>query len=146
MSQLLQTLIYSLFSADADAVMSAEWGTPSADRLAHRNGYRHRDLDARVGTVDVAIQKLRSGTHFPEWLSERRKRSEEAMITVVADCDLAGACTRRMEKLVKTPGMHGLSKLQVSRMAPELDEQVAPTSDTVRWLRRVRSRSSPPTP
>jgi transposase-like protein len=43
---------------------------------AQRNGYRHRDLDTRVGTIDVAIPKLRSGTYFPEWLLERRKRAE----------------------------------------------------------------------
>jgi len=24
-------------------------------------------LDTRVGTIDVAIPKLRSGTYFPEW-------------------------------------------------------------------------------
>jgi len=125
MRQLLQTMINALLSADADAVIGAEWGTPSPDRLTHRNGYRHRDLDTRVGTIDVAIPKLRSGTYFPEWLLERRKRSEAALITVVADCYLAGVSTRRMDKLVKTLGINTLSKSQVSRMAAELDEQVA---------------------
>ena len=79
---LLQTMINALLSADADAVVGAEWGRPSPDRTTHRNGYRHRDLDTRVGTIDVAIPKLRSGTYFPEWLLERRKRSEAALITV----------------------------------------------------------------
>ena len=60
------------------------------------HGYRHRDLDTRVGTLDVAIPKLRSGTYFPDWLLERRKRAESALITVVADCYLAGVSTRRM--------------------------------------------------
>ena len=125
MRQLLQTMINALLSADADAVIGAEWGQRSPDRLTHRNGYRHRDLDTRVGTIDVAIPKLRSGTYFPEWLLERRKRSEAALITVVADCYLAGVSTRRMDKLVKTLGINALSKSQVSRMAAELDEQVA---------------------
>src|ERR671910_202469 len=66
----------------------------------------HRDLDTRVGTIDVAIPKLRTGTYFPEWLLERRKRAETALITVVADCYLAGVSTRRMDKLVKTLGVH----------------------------------------
>jgi len=125
MRHLLQTMINALLSADADAVIGAEWGQPSPDRVTHRNGYRHRNLDTRVGTIDVAIPKLRSGTYFPEWLLERRKRSEAALITVVADCYLAGVSTRRMDKLVKTLGIHTLSKSQVSRMAAELDEQVA---------------------
>ena len=124
MRNLLQTVINTLLSADADAVIGAEWGKPSPDRTTQRNGYRHRDLDTRVGTVDVQVPKLRSGTYFPEWLLERRKRAESALITVVADCYLAGVSTRRMDKLVKTLGINALSKSQVSRMATELDEHV----------------------
>jgi transposase-like protein len=106
-------------------VVGAEWGRPSPERAAQRNGYRHRDLDTRVGTLDVAVPKLRTGTYFPEWLLERRKRAESALITVVADCYLAGVSTRRMDKLVKQLGINALSKSQVSRMAADLDEQVA---------------------
>ena len=125
MRSLLQTMINALLCADADAVVGAEYGRPSSDRVAQRNGYRHRGLDTRVGTVDVAVPKLRKGTYFPEWLLERRKRAESALITVVADCYLAGVSTRRMDKLVKTLGIDSLSRSQVSRMAADLDEHVA---------------------
>ncbi len=82
MRSLLQTMINALLSADADAVVGAEWGQPSPERTAQRNGYRHRPLDTRAGTIDVAVPKLRTGTYFPEWLLERRKRAESALITV----------------------------------------------------------------
>lgn len=121
---LLQTTINMLLSADADQVVGAEYGVPSPGRVSQRNGYRTRPLDTRLGTIDVHVPKLRSGTYFPEWLLERRKRSESALITVVADCYLAGVSTRRMDKLVKTLGIHTLSKSQVSRMAEQLDEHV----------------------
>ena len=121
----MQTVINELLSADADAVAGAEYGRPDPDRRAQRNGYRHRPLDTRVETLDIAVPKLRQGTYFPEWLLERRKRAESALITVVADCYLAGVSTRRMDKLVKTLGIDRLSKSQVSRMAAELDEHVA---------------------
>lgn len=124
MRELLQTMINALLCADADAVVGAEYGRRTPGRTTQRNGYRHRDLDTRVGTIDVAIPKLRKGTYFPEWLLERRKRAETALITVVADCYLAGVSTRRMDKLVKTLGIDSLSKSQVSRMAAELDEHV----------------------
>lgn len=124
MRSLLQSIINALLSADADAVVGAEWGRPTPGRTSQRNGYRHRDLDTRVGTVDVAIPKLRKGSYFPEWLLERRKRAEAALITVVADCYLAGVSTRRMDKLVKTLGIDSLSKSQVSRMATDLDQIV----------------------
>ena len=62
MRHLLSTVINALLSAEADAVCGAEYGTPSSDRVAQRNGYRHRDLDTRTGTIDVAIPKLRGGS------------------------------------------------------------------------------------
>ncbi|MBB5833031.1 transposase-like protein [Brachybacterium aquaticum] len=124
MRDLLQNTINVLLSADADLVAGAEYGQASQSRTAQRNGYRHRELDTRVGTIDVAVPKLRTGSYFPHWLLERRKRAEAALITVVADCYLAGVSTRRMDKLVKTLGIDGLSRSQVSRMAGELDEQV----------------------
>jgi transposase-like protein len=122
---LLGTVINSLLSADADSVCGAEYGVTSPDRVNSRNGYRHRELDTRVGTIDVAIPKLRAGSYFPEWLLERRKRAEAALISVVATCYLLGVSTRRMDKLVQTLGINSLSKSQVSRMAADLDAQVA---------------------
>ena len=125
MRHLLGTVINSLLSAEADAVCGAEWGQPSPERTNRRNGYRHRDLDTRVGTIDVAIPKLRHGTYFPDWLLERRKRAESALISVVATCYLLGVSTRRMDQLVESLGITSLSKSQVSRMAGDLDGQVA---------------------
>jgi transposase-like protein len=125
MRHLLATVINALLSADADAVCGAEYGVASPDRVNSRNGYRHRELDTRVGTIDVAIPKLRQGSYFPEWLLERRKRAEAALISVVATCYLLGVSTRRMDKLVQSLGITSLSKSQVSRMAADLDEQVA---------------------
>lgn len=122
--EMLSTFINALLSADADQVCGASYGTVSDDRTNRRNGYRHRDFDTRAGTIDVKIPKLRQGTYFPEWLLERRRRAEAALTTVVATSYLLGVSTRRMEDLVKTLGITGLSKSQVSEMAKDLDEQV----------------------
>jgi len=123
--QMLSTFVQTLMSAEADAVCGAPYGTSSPERVNARNGYRHRDFDTRAGTIDVAIPKLRSGTYFPDWLLERRKRAEAALTSVVATCYLLGVSTRRMDKLVQALGVTGLSRSQVSRMATDLDEQVA---------------------
>ena len=85
MRSLLQHVINALLSADADLACGAQWGQQDPQRQARRNGYRYRPLDTRVGTIDVAIPKLR-GTYFPEWLLQRSKRCESALITVVAHC------------------------------------------------------------
>ena len=61
MRSLLQHVINALLSADADTVCGAQWGQQDPQRHTQRNGYRYRPLDTRVGTIDVAIPKLRSG-------------------------------------------------------------------------------------
>lgn len=124
MRDLLSTFINTLLSAQADAVCGAEYRTRPQERVNRRNGYRHRPLDTRVGTIDVAIPKLREGSFFPDWLLERHSRAEKALTTVVATCYLLGVSTRRMDKLVKSLGITGLSKSQVSEMAKDLDTQV----------------------
>ena len=123
--QMLTTFINTLMSAEADAVCGADYGARSAERTNTRNGYRPREFDTRAGTLDVAIPKLRSGSYFPDWLLERRRRAERALTTVVATCYLLGVSTRRMEKLVESLGITRLSKSQVSEMAKDLDAQVA---------------------
>ncbi len=124
MRDLLTTFVNALLSAQADAVCGADYGERTPERVNSRNGYRHRDLDTRVGTLDVAVPKLRTGSLYPEWLLERRKRAERALTSVVATCYLLGVSTRRMDKLVQALGITGLSKSQVSVMARELDEHV----------------------
>jgi transposase-like protein len=121
---MLATFVNALMSAEADAVCCAPYGTPSPERVNVRNGYRHRDFDTRAGTLDVAIPRLRSGSYFPDWLLERRRRAEAALTSVVATCYLLGVSTRRMEKLVDSLGITRLSRSQVSEMARDLDVQV----------------------
>jgi transposase-like protein len=122
--QMITTFVQALMGAEADAVCGAEYGVRSEERTNTRNGYRHRDWDTRVGTIDVAIPKLRSGSYFPDWLLEHRRRAEAALVSVVATSYLLGVSTRRMEKLVGTLGIDRLSKSQVSAMAKDLDAQV----------------------
>jgi transposase-like protein len=121
---MVQTFAEALMGADADALCGAPYGQPSADRVNYRNGYRQRRWDTRAGTIDLAIPKLRAGSYFPEWLLERRRRAEQALISVVATSYLLGVSTRRVEKLAETLGITSLSKSQVSELAKSLDEAV----------------------
>jgi transposase-like protein len=74
--------------------------------------------------VELAIPKLRSGSYFPDWLLQHRRRAEQALVSVVATSYLLGVSTRRVEKLVEQLGVASLSKSQVSEMATYLDAQV----------------------
>jgi putative transposase len=121
---MLTAFVQALMSADADAACGADYGSRSPDRTNRRNGYRPREWDTRAGTIELAIPKLREGSYFPDWLLERRRRAEKALISVVATSYLLGVSTRRMEKLVEQLGITRLSKSQVSVMAKDLDAQV----------------------
>jgi transposase-like protein len=121
---MVQSFAEALMGAEAEAVCGAGYGERSSERTNTRNGYRRRDWDTRAGTIDLAIPKLRQGSYFPDWLLERRRRAEAALVTVVATSYLLGVSTRRMEKLVETLGITRLSKSQVSEMAKDLDAQV----------------------
>jgi transposase-like protein len=114
----------ALMSADADAVCGAGYGERSLERVNRRNGYRERDWDTRVGSIELAVPKLREGSYFPDWLLQPRRRAEQAFVSVIADAYLAGVSTRRVEKLVQQLGVERMSKSQVSRLAKSLDQIV----------------------
>jgi transposase-like protein len=113
-----------LMDAEVDALCGAEYGARSPERTNSRNGYRGRRWDTRAGSIELAIPKLRTGSYFPEWLLERRRRAEQALVQVVAECYVRGVSTRRVDGLVRTLGIESLSKTQVSAMAKSLDATV----------------------
>lgn len=122
--EMVREFAQRLMAAEVDALTGAGWGEVSPERVNHRNGYRPRPFDTRVGSIDLAVPKLRRGSYFPDWLLDPRRRAEKALVAVVAECYVRGVSTRRVDGLVKTLGIEGLSKSQVSRMAGELDEMV----------------------
>jgi putative transposase len=123
--EMVREFAQRLMAAEIDALVGAGWGEISPDRVNQRNGYRPRPFDTRVGSIELAIPKLRRGSYFPDWLLDPRRRAEKALVAVVAECYVKGVSTRRVDGLVKTLGIEGLSKSQVSRMAGELDAMVA---------------------
>ena len=123
--EMVREFAQRLMAAEVDALNGAGWGEVNPERVNHRNGYRQRPFDTRVGTIELAIPKLRRGSYFPDWLLDPRRRAEKALVAVVAECYVRGVSTRRVDGLVKTLGIESLSKSQVSRMAGELDEMVA---------------------
>jgi putative transposase len=123
--EMVRAFAETLMSAEADALCGADYGERSEDRVNRRNGYRDRDFDTRAGTVELRVPKLRQGSYYPEWLFERRRRAERALVAVICECYVRGVSTRRVDGLVKTLGLEGISKSQVSALAKTLDAEVA---------------------
>jgi putative transposase len=120
----VRVLAQALMEAEVSAQIGAEHGQRVPDRVTHRNGYRLRDWDTRVGTIELAVPRVRSGSFLPSIL-EPRRRAERALTAVVAQCYVEGVSTRRVDDIARAMGIDGISKSQVSRLCAELDEVVA---------------------
>jgi putative transposase len=124
---MLTAFVQALMSAEADAsaAPSTAPSTAAADPIAPTaatvigTGVRHPRRHDRAGNPE----NYAKGSYFPDWLLERRKRAERALISVVATSYLLGVSTRRMEKLVDQLGITRLSKSQMSVMAKDLGAQ-----------------------
>jgi transposase-like protein len=121
---LLKTFVEQLMSADVDNTCNANLGERTPERTNQRNGYRDRPWDTRLGSIRLSVPKVRRGSYFPDWLLERRRRAEKALVSVVAESYVLGVSTRRVDGLVKALGVDGISKSQVSEMAKTLDDEV----------------------
>jgi putative transposase len=112
-----------LMEAEVSELIGAEHGERRPDdRATHRNGYRPRRWDTRAGEIELQIPKIRQGSYFPGFLAPR-KRSEQALVSVVQQAYVCGVSTRRVDQLVESLGLR-ISKSEVSRIAGLLDEQV----------------------
>lgn len=117
----------------AQAIMEAEvtelTGLPKGERdpehrLTHRNGYRERRWDTRVGTIPLDVPRVRDGGYLPSLL-EPRRRAERALLAVVQEAYVSGVSTRRVDDLVRALGIEGISRSEVSRICAPLDAEVA---------------------
>jgi putative transposase len=127
-----------------ESLTGAAHGERSPARITHRNGYRQRTWETRAGTVDLEIPKLRKGSYFPAFL-EPRRASEKALTAVIQEAYVHGVSTRSVDDLVKAMGMTGISKSQVSRLAPRSTSACTPFSTVPSRARGRTCGSMPPT-
>ncbi|MGH8983255.1 MAG: IS256 family transposase [Acidimicrobiia bacterium] len=118
------TVVAQLMEAEISADIGAARSQVSPDRLTHRNGYRPRLWETRVGELELLIPRKRSGeAYFPSFL-EPRRRSEQAIVAVVMEAYVNGVSTRKVDRLVEQLGIGGMTKDRVSALCRGLDEQV----------------------
>lgn len=119
----LRVLTQELMEIEMTQAVGAERHERSDDRTGQRNGYRERQWDTRVGTIDLKVPRARDGGFIPSIL-QPRKRAEKALTAVIQQAYVEGVSTRKVDDLVKALGIDGISKSQVSRLCEELDSQI----------------------
>ncbi len=117
-------VVRELMEAEVAQLTGAGRGERADARVTNLNGYRQRAWETRVGEIDLAIPRTRSGpAYFPSFL-EPRRRCEQAIVAVVMEAYVNGVSTRKVDRLVEQLGIASMSKDRVSRMCRELDEHV----------------------
>ena len=119
----VRVLTQALMELEVTQHVGADRHERTALRTGQRNGYREREWDTRVGTIELQVPRVRDGSFFPTLL-DPRKRAERALVAVVQEAYVQGVSTRRVDDLVQALGMNGISKSQVSRLCKELDTEV----------------------
>ena len=113
-----------LMEAEISTEIGAGRGEVCPERQTHRNGYRPRLWETRVGELELAIPRKRDGSsYFPSFLEPRRP-CEQAIVACVMEAYVNGVSTRKVDRLVEQLGIHGMSKDRVSALCRELDERV----------------------
>ena len=118
----VRAVAQKLMETEISGLIGAQHGERSEDRARHRTGYGPRRWDSRAGEIELQIPKIRQGSYFPPFL-QPRKRSEQALVSMVQQAYVCGVSTRRVDQLVESLGLR-ISKSEVSRIAGLLDEQV----------------------
>jgi len=120
---MLKWMMDQLMRIEAEQKIGAAKGEHSSERKSHFSGYRPRRFDTRLGTVYLMIPKIRKGGYIPFFITEKR-RSEQALISMVKEAYVNGVSTRKIERLAKQIGIENMSASQVSQINKGLDEQV----------------------
>jgi putative transposase len=123
LQDLMRTIAQAAIDAQFNEFVGAEHYERSAERKDHRNGFRDRSVDTRMGSIDLRIPRVREGNFVPP-LVEHRKRSERALVAAVQEMFISGVSTRKIEKVLHELGVAQMSKSQVSVLCAELDTQV----------------------
>ena len=123
LKELAATALQRLMEFQVDDLCGAGRHERTGDRANYRNGHRPRTLETRLGTLDLKIPKLRSGSYFPPFL-EARRTGEQALVAVIQEAWIQGVSTRKVDDLVQALGMSGISKSQVSKLCEEIDGRV----------------------
>ena len=118
-----ENVLQLIMEADVDGLIGAGRYERGESRQTWRNGYRDRTLDTRLGTMNLKIPKMRTGTYFPGFL-EPRKTVEKALVAVIQEAWINGVSTRKVDELVQAMGMTGISKSSVSKLCKDIDERV----------------------
>jgi len=112
---LVEVVVNQVLEAQMSEHLAAGYYEHSSERKGYRNGYRTRQLYARIGKLVLRVPQCRNG-QFSTEIFARYQRSEQALVLAVMEMVLQGVSTRRVEKVTTELCGESFSKSTVSRL------------------------------
>jgi len=123
LKEIVKLGIQNIMELERDAHIGAGSYERTGNRKTYRNGYKPRQLNTRVGSIDLRVPQTRDGEFYPSIL-ERYQRSERAVIMALYEAYVNGVSTRKMKKITEVLLGKGFSSSSISRYAEELDQEL----------------------
>jgi len=125
LKKLLEKLVNIASSLEVEEHLGAKRYQRTDQRRGQRNGTKRRSFNTVAGRLELDIPQVRNGEAYHPSFFNRWQRSQRALLAACMEMYFAGVSTRRVEGVIKEMCGLELSAGQVSRVAQQLDEQLA---------------------
>jgi transposase-like protein len=124
LKEMLRVMIHEVMEEEVVRHVGAEPYERTDGRKGHRNGYKGRKLNTRVGQLEFQVPQVRGAEPYHPLLFAKWQRSERALLVACAEMYFMGVSTRKVGSVLEKMGGFELSAGTVSRVASELDEHL----------------------
>ena len=121
---LVQEVLQQVLEAEMDEALGADRHERTAGRLGYRSGHYRRNLVTRVGRLELRVPQDRQG-RFSTELFSRYQRSEQALVSALAEMYVQGVSTRKVKAVTEELCGHEFSASTVSEINQGLDARLA---------------------
>ncbi len=122
--KLLESVLNQVLEAQVSEHLKAGPYERTDEREGYRNGYRDREMKTRVGTLELRIPRVRSGS-FSTDLFSRYQRSEQALLLALMEMVINGVSTRKVRRITEELCGTSFSKSTISELCKALDPVVS---------------------
>jgi transposase-like protein len=122
--RLLEHLLGQAMGSEVAVHVGADPHQRTGERRGHRNGYKPRTLQTRVGELALQIPQVRGCEPYHPSMFAKWQRSERALLVACAEMYFQGVSTRNVREVLEAMCDGEVSSMTVSRVAQEIDERL----------------------
>lgn len=123
LKEVVRAALQEALEQEMTDALGAAKGERTGQRLGYRSGYYERTLVTRIGKLELRVPQDRDG-RFSTELFERYQRSEQALVSTLAEMYVQGVSTRKVKKITEELCGHSFSASAISAINKRLDEKL----------------------